>query len=128
MSRLVAAACAVSLLAFAGCGSDSDDSSSEETVPAGATVVKAVEGIAWDATSYSATLTDGKINLVGENDSTLPHNLYVIAADGTELPDSVDLPRRGAEGVFSAVAAAGTYTIICTIPGHNNMKAELTVS
>jgi plastocyanin len=129
MSRhLVAVACAVSLLAVAGCGGDSDDSSSDETAPANATVVKAVEGIAWDSRTYSATAVDGKISIVGENDSTLPHNLYVIAQDGTELPSSVDLPRKGSDGVFSASAAPGTYTIICKIPGHNNMKAELTVS
>ena len=44
-------------------------------------------------------MTDGKINLVGENDSTLPHNLYVIAADGNYLIDADG--RRYLDGVSS---------------------------
>jgi plastocyanin len=112
-------------LGLAACGGGS--SSSGDTIPADAdVVVKAIEGIKWDQPSYSAEA--GEVTIAAENVSSLPHNLYIVAPDGTQLPNVIDLPNRGRVGTMTVTLAAGEYTLICTIPGHNNMKATLTVS
>lgn len=112
-------------LGLAACGGGSG--SSGDTIPADAdVVVKAIEGIKWDQPSYSAKA--GEVTIAAENVSSLPHNLYIVAADGTQLPNVIDLPNRGRVGTMTVTLAAGEYTLICTIPGHNNMKATLTVS
>jgi plastocyanin len=112
-------------LGLAACGGGS--SSSGDTIPADAdVVVKAIDGIKWDQSSYSAQA--GEVTIAAENASSLPHNLYIVAADGTQLPGMIDLPNRGRVGTMTVTLAAGEYTLICTIPGHNNMKATLAVS
>ena len=58
---------AISLL---GCSSSGDAGNSSATVPANATVVTAIDGIAWDAKSYDATLVGGEVTIVAKNDST----------------------------------------------------------
>jgi plastocyanin len=121
--RTLAGLAAASLLLVA-CGGGGD-SSSDETVPTDADlVVRALDGIRWDAESYTAPA--GEITVVFENASSLPHNLYILDADGVQLPTVLDLPRRGEIAVDTTIEA-GTYTLICTIPGHGNMKATLTV-
>lgn len=113
-------------LGLAACGGGGS-SSSGDTVPADAdVVVKAIEGIKWDQSSYAAKAGDVKI--AAENLSSLPHNLYIVAADGTQLPDVLDLPNKGEVKTEIVKLTAGDYTLICTIPGHANMKATLTVS
>jgi plastocyanin len=112
-------------LGLAACGGGS--SSSGDTIPADAdVVVKAIDGIKWDQSSYSAQA--GDVTIAAENVSSLPHNLHIVAADGTQLPQMIDLPNRGRVGTMTVTLAAGEYTLICTIPGHNNMKATLAVS
>lgn len=120
--RTLAGLAAASFLLVA-CGGG--DSSSDATVPADADlVVRALDGIRWDAESYTAPA--GEITVVFENASSLPHNLHFIDADGVQLPTVLDLPRRGEIAVDMTIEA-GTYTLICTIPGHGNMTATLTV-
>ena len=88
--------------------------------------VTGVEGLMWDATSYTATA--GEITISVVNDSSQPHNLHIVDASGVQLPEVWDIPTRGTIDTRTVTLAAGTYTLICTIPGHVNMKAELTVS
>ncbi len=108
------------------CGSSSD---SKSTLPADADVtVKAEDGLKWDAENFTATATDGKVLIAAENDSSLAHNLYVVAADGTQAPQFIDLPSKGSSDAKDFSLTAGTYTILCKIPGHSNMKATLVVS
>ena len=40
----------------------------------------------------------------------------------------IDLPQKGSKGSETLTLTAGTYTLLCKIPGHSNMKATLTVS
>ena len=113
-------------LGLAACGGGSS-SSSGDTIPTDAdVVVKAIEGIKWDQSSYAAKAGDVKI--AAENVSSLPHNLHIVAADGTQLPDVLDLTSRGKVQTETVALTAGEYTLICTVPGHNNMKATLKVS
>lgn len=111
-------------LGLAACGGGS--SSSGDTIPADAdVVVKAVEGIKWDQSSYTATA--GDVLIAAQNVSSLPHNLHIVDASGTQLPTALDLPSKGTIQA-TVKLAAGEYTLICTVPGHANMKATLTVS
>jgi plastocyanin len=109
---------------LASCGG-SDSGSTGTTIPADVTVI-AVEGIAWDAEDYTATA--GEISIAAVNRSSLPHNLHIVDPSGTQLPQVWDIPSRGDAVNDTITLSAGTYTLICTIPGHANMKSTLTVS
>lgn len=122
--RLIPPALVASTLVLAACGGDGG--SSDATVPADTdVVVSAVEGIKWDAEQYSAEA--GEVSFAVSNDSSLPHNLHVLDASGTDLGMKLDIPSRGDVATGTLTLQAGDYTLICTIPGHANMKATLTV-
>jgi plastocyanin len=113
-----------SLLLFSACGGASE-SSTPTVVDDAAVTVRALEGIQWDSRSYTATA--GTVRIVLENESSLPHNLVVVDEQNTQLPPTLDAPSRNDtdEGSFSL--QAGTYTVLCRIPGHANMNAQLDV-
>ena len=118
-------------LSLAGCGSSASGSgsgaSSGATVPANTLVVKAIEGIAWDAKSYVATAVDGKVSIAIENDSSLPHNLHLLDSENVDVGLALNVAKRGDIHSDDYPLAPGTYQVICTIAGHGNMKATLTV-
>jgi ABC-type glycerol-3-phosphate transport system substrate-binding protein len=114
------------LLALSACGSSSGSGSTKDTVPAGATLINAEDGIQWSDSTYQATSTNGKITIAGENSSSLAHNLYIISADGTKNPTFIDMPKRGTT-IKEFKITPGTYQVVCLIPGHDKMKATLTV-
>lgn len=114
------------LVALSACGEDGGSGSN--SVPADADLtVHAVEGIEWDASEYAATATDGSVKVYGVNDSSLPHNLYVISGDSA-VGDFIDLPSRGSDGTMVYDLAPGEYRIVCRIAGHDNMNSKLVVS
>ena len=116
-------------LSLVGCGSSDSGSgtSSGATVPANTLVVNAIEGIAWDAKSYVATAVDGKVSIAIENDSSLPHNLHLLDSDNVDVGLVLNVAKRGDIHSDDYPLAPGTYQVICTIAGHGNMKATLTV-
>jgi plastocyanin len=114
-------------LALFGCSS-SGDGKSDATVPAGATLIKAIEGIAWDAKTYTATAVDGKVTISLRDDSSLPHNLHLLDSDNADMGVALTVEGRGDVHTDTLALKPGTYQVICTIPGHNNMKATLTVN
>jgi plastocyanin len=120
---------AVPFVAFflVGCSSGGG-SGTAATVPADATVITAIEGIAWDAKTYTASAVDAKVTIAVKNDSSLPHNLHLIDADNVDIGVSLEVTKRGDVDVKSIPLKPGTYKVICTIAGHGNMKATLTVS
>ncbi len=130
-SRALAAAAVVALITISlvSCGSSaaSGGNASAATIPANATAITAIDGIAWDAKSYVATAVDGKVTITAKNDSTLPHNLHLIDAESVDVGVSLTITNRGAVDTKSILLAPGTYQVICTIAGHGNMKATLTV-
>jgi plastocyanin len=123
-SRLLAATGL--LIGLAACGS-SGSSTSTTPVPADV-VISATEGIHWDAPTYTAAAKSGKVVISGVNKSSIGHNLYLIAADGTQNPSHIDLPQRNKTVTETFDVAPGTYTVICKVPGHTQMKSTLTVS
>jgi plastocyanin len=128
MRRSVAlAALTIATAGLAACSSGS--SAGPTTVaPKADVVITAVEGIRWDAATYSATSTGGQVVVQGRNDSTLGHNLYLVGADGTQVPEHIDLGKKGDVKTETFDAPPGTYSVICKIPGHSAMKSTLTVS
>jgi len=105
----------------------SGSSGSSSTTPANVDVVlTATNSLTWAEKDVTATAGDVVVEL--KNESNIQHNLYIIAADGTENPKSVTSTGNGDNQVETVTLTAGTYTVICTIPGHANMKATLTVA
>lgn len=114
------------LLALTSCGGGT---STPTTVPADADiVVRALDGIVWDADEYTAVAENGEVTIYSRNDSSIAHNLYVRTLDGTEIGDFIDLPKRGSDGMKTWKLEPGDYRIVCLIPGHQNMDSLLTVT
>lgn len=114
-------------LALAACGGGAA-AGPTTTPPPADVVITAVDGIRWDAQQYAATSHNGEVVVQGRNSSSIPHNLYVIAADGTEEPGHLDLKSHGTVDTETLPLTPGTYTVICKIPGHGAMKSTLTVT
>lgn len=123
--RFVAGAVALSSLAFAACGGG--DSGPADTVPADTQlVVKAVPSIRFDATSYTATA--GEISVGYVNEDSVRHTLIVVK-DGEKVPNfKLEIGKKGDVDYGSVSLEAGSYILLCDVPGHQNMKADLTVS
>lgn len=113
-------------LALAGCSSSGGGTGG--TVPANATLIKALDGIAWDAKTYTAAAVAGKVTIAVENESSSPHNLHLLDAGNVDVGIALDVDGHGDVKSNSITLAPGTYKVICTIAGHGNMKATLTVS
>jgi plastocyanin len=116
-------------LSIAGCGSSSSGGSNGggATLPADTVVIKAIEGIAWDAKTYTATAVGGKVSIAIENDSSLPHNLHLLDSNNVDVGLALSAQGRGDVKSDDYPLAPGTYQVICTVAGHSNMKATLTV-
>ena len=115
-------------LSIVGCGSSaSGGNGGGATLPANTTVIKAIEGIAWDAKSYVATAVGGKVSITLENDSSLPHNLHLLDSNNVDVGLALSTQNRGDVKSDDFPLAPGTYQVICTVAGHGNMKATLTV-
>jgi len=80
--------------------------------------------LAFDKTELSAK--PGKVTIDFDNPSPIPHNV-VILKDGKELAGFE--PIAEGEEEVSAELEAGTYTFICSVPGHAEagMEGILTV-
>jgi plastocyanin len=112
-------------VALAACGGG--DSAPADTLPSGVGLtVTAVPSIRWDAETYTATAGDVLVGLV--NEDSVRHTL-IIAKDGTKIPDfKLEAGKKGSVDSGTIALAAGDYTLLCDVPGHQNMKATLTVS
>ena len=123
MKRLLSFSASVALLAACGGGGSSAPT---ETLPAGATVISAVSGLRFDAESYGP-ITAGPIVFGYKNEDSIRHTL-IIAKDDTKVPNfKLVVAKKGDVDSGPVTLDAGTYTIICDVPGHSNMKATLTV-
>ena len=66
--------------------------------------------------------------MFAKNDSTLPHDLHLIDANSVDVGLALVINNKGDIDSKSVRLAPGTYQVICTIAGHANMKATLTVN
>ena len=112
----------LSTAALAACGGGS---SSTPAAPTDAdVVVKAVTGNKLDMAEYTATAGAVQIAYVGE--SSTNHTLLVTTPDNKTVGTKLKVQIGGSdEGTFDL--AAGTYNLLCDVPGHDQMKATLVV-
>ena len=121
MKALVVSVLAVALLA--GCGGGSAPAQ-----PAGSIKVTMTE-FKFDPSSISAPAGKVVFYLVNAGNNT-SHDLFIRDSNGTKVAGS-DLVSAGDTSVFTVDnIAAGTYTIYCDQPGHENsgMKGTLTIT
>ena len=97
-----------------------------ETLPVGAMVVKAVPSLRFDAAEYGPVKA-GEVLIGYSNEDSVRHTL-IIAKDDMKVPNfKLVIAKKGSVDSGTVTLDAGTYTIICDVPGHGNMKATLTV-
>lgn len=115
----------VAIFALSACGGGT--SAPAQTIPSDAgLIVRNVKSIRFDKSEYSAAA--GNVKVVTVNEDTVRHTLLVIK-DGVKVPNfKLVVAQEGAIDVGEINLAAGSYTLICDVPGHQNMKATLTVS
>ena len=121
--RTVLATASLGLLAACGGGT----SAPADTLPAGLDLlVKAVPSIRFDAEKYGPVKA-GEVLVGYSNEDSVRHTL-ILAKDGTKVPNfRLVIANKGSVDSGSVTLEAGTYTLICDVPGHSNMKATLTV-
>ncbi len=125
MKRTFVASLAVLLTTATGlaaCGGDDSD----DAAPTDAdVVVEALDGNKFDREEYTATAGDVAIAYVGR--SSINHTLLVTDPENVQVGDKLAVSSgKTDEGTYAL--AAGTYTMLCDIPGHEGMKATLLVS
>ena len=110
-------------LALTACSSST---ATPETLPANVGLeVHAISGLKFDKSAYEATAGDIEVGYV--NDDSIRHTLVVVQ-DGTKVANfELKVNAKGSTDVGSVSLTAGNYVLMCTVPGHQNMKADLTV-
>ena len=123
MKRALPLVASAALLAACGSGS----SAPAETIPADADlVVRAVPTIRFDAAKYGPVKA-GPVVIGYDNADSVRHTL-IIAKDGVKVGAfKLVVAAKGSVDSGSVTLEAGTYTLLCDVPGHSNMKATLTV-
>ena len=111
-------------LALSACSSSA--TSTPQTLPANvALTVRAVHGLHFDKNAYEATAGDIVVGYV--NDDTIQHSLIVVQ-DGKKVADfALAVHKKNDTDSGTVKLPAGNYIIMCSVPGHQNMKADLTV-
>lgn len=119
---LISALTAVGLLG--ACSSSS--STPAETLPVDIGLeVHAVSGLKFDKTNYEVGAGDVTVGYI--NEDSIRHTLVVVQ-DGTMVSGfELKVNKNGDIDSGSVTLAAGNYVLFCTVPGHQNMRADLTV-
>jgi uncharacterized cupredoxin-like copper-binding protein len=113
------------LLAVGACSSAAGKAANE-SVPANALVVEALD-IKFDKKAYEAPA--GKVTIAYESKAQQIHTLVVLDKDHTAIGKTLRVT-PGQTQVETYDLPAGTYELICDIPGHAaaGMMATLTTS
>lgn len=113
-----------SLAILAACGSGT--SAPTETLPADALVIKAVPSIRFDAAKYGP-VPAGEVLIGYQNLDSVRHTL-ILAKDGEKVANfKLVVNQKGNIDSGAVTLEKGTYSVICDVPGHSNMKATLEV-
>ena len=111
-------------IALPACSSSS--STPAETLPATTDLeVHAISGLKFDKTSYEVGAGDISVGYI--NDDSIRHTLVVVQGDTKVSGFELKVNKKGDIDSGSVTLAAGNYILLCTVPGHQNMKADLTV-
>ena len=113
------------ILGLAACGGG-DSSGSDESVPADALVVEALD-IKFDKDAYTSQAGATDIAYVSEGQQV--HTLVVFDENNQKVGETMRV-NPGQTQVEAFDLPAGTYTLICDVPGHKDagMVATLTTS
>ena len=111
-------------IALSACSSST--ASTPQTLPANVALeVRAIHGLHFDKNAYEATAGDIVVGYV--NDDTIQHSLIVVK-DGTKVANfALAVHKKSDTDSGTVNLTAGNYVIMCSVPGHQNMKADLTV-
>ena len=121
-ARILAALLAPTVV-LAACGGGS---ATPSTVPAGTDLeVHAVPGLRFDKESYEVAAGESLVAYV--NEDSIHHTLVVIDDGTVESGFELAIYKKGEVDSGTVTLAAGTYELFCTVPGHQSMKATLTV-
>jgi plastocyanin len=89
-------------------------------------VVKAVSGLRFDKESYGPVKA-GEVLIGYSNEDSIRHTL-ILAKDNMKVPNyKLVIAKKGDVDSGSVTLEAGSYQVICDVPGHANMRATLTV-
>ena len=122
MKRLLTLSATALLLTSCSSGT----SAPTETLPMGATVIKAVPSLRFDADTYGP-ISAGEVTFGYVNEDTVRHTL-ILAKGDTKVPNfKLVISKKGDVDSGTVTLEKGEYTLICDVPGHSNMKATLTV-
>ncbi|MFM8814621.1 MAG: plastocyanin/azurin family copper-binding protein [Actinomycetes bacterium] len=112
-----------SAIALAACSSST---ATPETLPATVGLeVHAVSGLNFDKSAFEATAGDIEVGYV--NEDTIRHTLVVVDGDTKVGSFELQVNKRGDTDFGTINLPAGNYVLLCTVPGHQSMKADLTV-
>ena len=112
-----------SAIALAACSSST---ATPETLPATVGLeVHAVSGLNFDKSAYEATAGDIEVGYV--NMDSIRHTLVVVEGDTKVGSFELQVNKRGDTDFGTINLPAGNYVLLCTVPGHQSMKADLTV-
>jgi len=109
---------AMATVVVGGCGDDDDDTAGGD---ADVTVV-AEDTLSFDKGDYTAEA--GEIAIRYEAGGSMTHTLLIEGVDGFKL----QVTGSGAEDSGTVELDPGTYELFCDVPGHEGMRATLTVS
>jgi len=112
------------VVALGACSSST--SAPAETLPVDIGLeVHAVSGLKFDKANYEVGAGDVTVGYI--NEDSIRHTLVVVQ-DGTMISGfELKVNKNGDIDSGSVTLAAGNYILFCTVPGHQNMKADLTV-
>jgi uncharacterized cupredoxin-like copper-binding protein len=119
-------AAALGTLALGACGGDDGESGGGDTIPPGALEVQARD-IRFDMEQYDATA--GEVTIAYVSAGQQQHTLLVFDEENRQLGDKLSVA-PGSTDIGTFDLAAGAYTMICDVPGHQEagMVATLNVS
>jgi plastocyanin len=122
--RTAAAMGALLPLALAACGGGESGSA----LPANPDLTVQALDIKFDKPAYTAPAGDVEVAYVSKGQQV--HSMVLLEANGDRIPDFRLQVSPGKSVGGSVELSAGTYTMICDIPGHEaaGMVAELVVS
>lgn len=126
LSRTTLALATPLVVLLAACGGGGGNSTPADTVPSDALVVKAVPSLRFDAAEYGP-VPAGEVTIGYVNEDSVRHTL-ILAKDGTKVANfKLEVVKDGDVDTGTVALESGTYQVICDVPGHSAMVAELVV-